>query len=573
MGLFTTNGDSNRLSAFTIFIPLLFLVGASYAQPGPHGNELLPFISEAPAFASESGPKLYAPDFDPFRELPLPPVWRETEGFNDTAEILTQRLATAEQVRVTVRLPAVETEWLDASQAANWDLDQAAATAELNKHGEQDGWTQIDSELIQISLVNQESDKLAKIFDPEMLGIDLAYFERLTGPAKKTIGNTKLYRIDNCNVTANVVNGSIKSLRLDLSEDCTFDLNKFLYHYSGRFPPLHRMTFGDFSTITGGGDFFADCLIGCPNTADPIVYEYWQGSHADLDYLEVLLEISLSDDSTIEAAGKWRVKMRQEEGEEWIENRNFNCQNKYNSAALEAFGNVTVSGITLGYNITTPPCIGVKSNYSLIKKTSNPPSSLEKKIEEIKPAYMMVGPLPSGDLLNERAAPDATAPVVNRLAPGTLVAVGEQQINKGTKWRHRDGDGGGWLAEKYLRLAKFQLLGESSTPSFGSCGGFEPSWSLEWNPENIRVDLPDRQETRVITKIQQAEGYRHALIICGEDPRDRITFQFEEEACSYLPVDALLWGRGILTVVRDGETKQYLGCCNPNEKSLLKPLK
>ena len=195
-------------------------------------------------------------------------------------------------------------------------------------------------------------------------------------------------------------------------------------------------------------------------------------------------------------------------------------------------------------------------NNSFVEKKSKPPNSVDAVAEAIRPAYMVVGPLPPGDLLNERAAPDAKAPVLNRLAPGTLVAVGEQRINRGTKWRQRDGDGGGWLAEKYLRLAEFQLLGESSTPSFGSCGGFEPSWSLAWTLENIRVDLPDLQETRVITSIQQAEGFRHALIIYGEDPRDRITFQFEEEACPYLPVDALLWGRGILTVVRNGETKQ-----------------
>jgi hypothetical protein len=206
----------------------------------------------------------------------------------------------------------------------------------------------------------EQKDELATIFNPEMLDVDLAYFERFTGPARKTIGHKKLYKINNCSVTANVINGSIKSLHLDLWKDCTFDLNKYLYHYSGMFPPVHRMTFGDFSAIAGGGDFFADCLIGCPNTADPIVYEHWQGSHADLDYLSVLLEVSLSEDSAIEAASKWKNAMEQAEGDEWIENKNFNCLNRYNSDALDAFRNVTVSGITIGYEIQTPHCIGPK---------------------------------------------------------------------------------------------------------------------------------------------------------------------------------------------------------------------
>ena len=123
-----------RLPAFILVIPLGFLAGTGQAQPAPaDGSELPPVSLRATALAQESAPELYAPDFDPLIELPLPSVWSETAGFNDTAEVLSQRLATEEQIRVRVnlRLPAVETERLDAAQDANWVSDQAAATAEL----------------------------------------------------------------------------------------------------------------------------------------------------------------------------------------------------------------------------------------------------------------------------------------------------------------------------------------------------------------------------------------------------------------------------------------------------------
>lgn len=203
---------------------------------------------------------------------------------------------------------------------------------------------------------SRSSSILDKIFDPKMLDVELAFFESITGPAKKQIENKKQYIVDNCYVTVTVQGGTVKSLHLSLWENCSFDLNKYLIHFSGAFPPIHRMTFGDFSSITNGGAFFADCLLGCPNTADPLIYEYWRGSHADLDNLSVMLEVSLSDTTSIDAAGKWRRVMEINEGNQWIENKLFNCDGKYNRLALDSFRNVVISGITIGYEIEHPPC-------------------------------------------------------------------------------------------------------------------------------------------------------------------------------------------------------------------------
>ena len=206
------------------------------------------------------------------------------------------------------------------------------------------------------SKTSQVASKLTEIFDPQMLDVDLVFFEHITGPARKTIGNKKHYIIDNCYVTADVKDGSIQSLHLDLWSECTFDLNKYLAHYSGAFPPVHRMTFGEFSLITNGGDFFADCLIGCANMADPIVYEFWKGSHSDNNYLSVMLDVTLSNSDAIDAAGKWEDVMKKTHGEKWIENKLFNCTNEFNSYALDSFRDIVITGITIGYGIEPPLC-------------------------------------------------------------------------------------------------------------------------------------------------------------------------------------------------------------------------
>ncbi len=59
--------------------------------------------------------------------------------------------------------------------------------------------------------------KLEQVFDPEMLSVDLSYFELVTGPARNTHGGTKIYKVDGCEVTATLDGSTIQSLRLELS--------------------------------------------------------------------------------------------------------------------------------------------------------------------------------------------------------------------------------------------------------------------------------------------------------------------------------------------------------------------
>lgn len=210
-------------------------------------------------------------------------------------------------------------------------------------------------EVVRASDLGRRQSKLAEAFAPEMLTADIAYFEQKIGPAWRTDSNSKEFKIDGCIVTANTAGGSIRSLSLDLTNDCTFDLNKFLPNLHGRIPSANALNFGRFDALTGAnGRFMADCLNLCGNAADPVVYEHWQGSNAD-QAIEVMLGVALTGIPAIDASQTWEDAMEKSKGETWVIDTKFNCgPTAYDKVAHKAFRNVRISTISVGYDLIAP---------------------------------------------------------------------------------------------------------------------------------------------------------------------------------------------------------------------------
>jgi len=200
-----------------------------------------------------------------------------------------------------------------------------------------------------------KTGKIAKIFSEDMLSVDLAYFEQIAGIAKYTRGNTKIYYVDNCEVTATVVNGSVTALGLELSSKCTFDLNKFSINTNGKLPMPHNMTLGQFSTLILGDLSFTGQYLRCGSCPDPIIYALRIGSHAD-NWLDILLEMTSNAENQEEATTSWIRAMSGNDGYMNIEsdaNGIFNCDSKYSALANKLFRYVKISKITIGNNIGT----------------------------------------------------------------------------------------------------------------------------------------------------------------------------------------------------------------------------
>jgi hypothetical protein len=111
-----------------------------------------------------------------------------------------------------------------------------------------------------------------------------------------------------------------------------------------------------FNSIIGwSGQFYSDCLSLCGNAYSPSVYEYFTFSRADR-FLEVMLSVVQVERSVLDAADVWQEAMEKAEGEDWVAETKFNCTDKYNAIAQQAFRNVTIEAITIGYNLQVPTC-------------------------------------------------------------------------------------------------------------------------------------------------------------------------------------------------------------------------
>lgn len=201
-----------------------------------------------------------------------------------------------------------------------------------------------------------EPTRLSRVFDPEMIGADIAYFEQVSGIARNTYTKAKIYKVDDCELTVAIAAGVVRSIRMRLDSHCTFDLNRYFPNQSGRFPPPHAMTFGGIDRITDSdGRFYSDCLVDCGNAYDPSTYEHWTGPRADNSF-EVLFEAVHESGAGLDAANAWHAEMESIEGRDWVLDAKFNCSDKYDANAHRAYRDVKVTAITIGRDLELPGC-------------------------------------------------------------------------------------------------------------------------------------------------------------------------------------------------------------------------
>lgn len=144
-----------------------------------------------------------------------------------------------------------------------------------------------------------------------------------------------MFKVQGCQITATVEGGKVSALRMELGPKCQADLTQFVGTYAPA--PGQPLTLGAFEASSGGGlSYSADCLSMCGNAADPSVYAHWEGPHA-VDFKEVLLEVTLVSDAAINAADQWATQMQKAEGDDYVMETRFNCDQKYTAAAQKAF--------------------------------------------------------------------------------------------------------------------------------------------------------------------------------------------------------------------------------------------
>lgn len=68
------------------------------------------------------------------------------------------------------------------------------------------------------------------------------------------------------------------------------------------------------------------------------------------------MEMVLAGDKALDAADQWEAQMKKAAGQDYVLNRKFNCETRFDSVATVAFKDVPVNAITIGYALPAERC-------------------------------------------------------------------------------------------------------------------------------------------------------------------------------------------------------------------------
>lgn len=176
--------------------------------------------------------------------------------------------------------------------------------------------------------------------------------------------------------------------------------------------------------------------------------------------------------------------------------------------------------------------------------------------EYILPTQFDVTGVAADDVLNIRAEPSASAPIIGTLAPdATRIEVTEERRG----WaRVNTGERAGWVSARYLAY-RVDVWDEGRLPAAFSCYGTEPFWSLAPRDGALVLSTPETPETRFLVSAVLSTGvFRDPTrVVVAEGA----SLTAVPQQCSDGMSDRIFGLRALLTLT--GEAPQLLsGCCS-----------
>lgn len=189
-----------------------------------------------------------------------------------------------------------------------------------------------------------------QLITAETIGMNLAYVDKIAGPAVRSEAHRHLYRVDGCEVTlrSDDADKVVQAVEVAIAPSCQVSLEPLMGSFAGT-PPLqlNALTFGKLEQVLGGG-YYADCLASCGNAADPVVTLYVEGPRA-LQLMEFALEAPLVNGPALEAADQWKQAMEKAESEHYVLDNRFNCEpERFRDVAAAAFAPVKPANFVFG---------------------------------------------------------------------------------------------------------------------------------------------------------------------------------------------------------------------------------
>lgn len=128
------------------------------------------------------------------------------------------------------------------------------------------------------------------------------------------------------------------------------------------------------------------------------------------------------------------------------------------------------------------------------------------------PALHDIAGIASDDVLNVRAAPDATSPIIGALPPGqTDVEVIRLDVETGWALVNLP-EGTGWVSTRFLARHPGQWQG--AFPEISTCFGTEPFWTLSVDGDTALFSTPEREAAgQIVARVgSAARRDRHGLL-------------------------------------------------------------
>jgi hypothetical protein len=194
------------------------------------------------------------------------------------------------------------------------------------------------------------SPKLAQIFTPDVLGVNVAWLETIIGPAYRTEGSDRTYKVGGCTVIVGVTAGKIDNIGIDgYGPACSFPIAQ--YFASGYDYAVPRVpTFGDIKQGLGGA-YGATCLHLCGNATDPLVTLTYRGSHAD-NFNDLYATVTINQDGpAMNAFTDWGDKLVAKHGAEYVSNGQYSDGDSLQDVAAQDFAKVSPTLIRVGQNL------------------------------------------------------------------------------------------------------------------------------------------------------------------------------------------------------------------------------
>ncbi|MDF1726703.1 MAG: SH3 domain-containing protein [Sulfitobacter sp.] len=178
------------------------------------------------------------------------------------------------------------------------------------------------------------------------------------------------------------------------------------------------------------------------------------------------------------------------------------------------------------------------------------------------PALYDVTGVAQNDVLNIRAAPSASAPIVGSLRP-TAQDVEVIGPNDALTWGQVNSDGrSGWVSLRYLSRQPGQWDG--SIPAIRQCFGTEPFWSFRGRPGASGTwSTPEEEEEITLNEGTGSLNHRGRFAFRGTLGGDEIVLAARKAQCSDGMSDRL-YGIAVdlLQLGNDGTGTLYSGCCS-----------